>query len=195
VPESVVQFQSDDRTSKFLGAVDRADARIDSLFEPLRTKPWANRLFYSLSALADHSILWFIFAAFLALFPRTSRRGQRAFIALWLESGIVNLVVKTIFRRERPVYDGPRPLPLRQPLTSSFPSGHATAATCAAILLSEGTATAPLFFALAGLVALSRIHVRIHHASDVMGGVLFGALFAYVVKTVASIDASRSGRP
>ncbi|MGC8480753.1 MAG: phosphatase PAP2 family protein [Acidimicrobiales bacterium] len=192
MPESTDQPQSDERTAAFLSTVDRFDERIDALFEPLRAQPWANRLFYSLSAIADHSILWFIFAAFLALFPGASRRGQRAFIALWLESGIVNLVVKTIFRRERPVYDGPRPLPLRQPLTSSFPSGHATAATCAAILLSEGTASAPLLFALAGLVAISRIHVRIHHASDVIGGVVFGALFAYVVKTVSPINPSRS---
>lgn len=148
----------------------------------------ANRIFYSASALADHSILWFILAAISALTPRGKRRGERAFVALAIESGFINLIIKTLFSRERPVYEGERPLPLRQPLTSSFPSGHATAATCAALLLGEGTMLSPVLFALAAVVALSRIHVKIHHASDVLGGVVIGALFAFVIRKVAPLQ-------
>lgn len=166
---------------------DHFDQEIDKLFEPLRASLNANRVFYSASALADHSILWFIFAAIAALTPRERRRGERAFVALAIESGFINLIVKTLFSRERPVYQGERPLPLRQPLTSSFPSGHATAATCAAVLLGEGTSLSPLLFAVAAVVALSRIHVKIHHASDVLGGVAIGALFALVVRKLAPL--------
>jgi undecaprenyl-diphosphatase len=169
------------------GLIDRIDQQIDQLLDPLRSNSALNHVFYSASALADHSVLWFLIASALALTERESRRGERAFAALAVESGLVNLVIKTIFRRKRPVQDIERPLPLRQPLTSSFPSGHATAATCAAILLSHGTKFDRLWIFAAALVAYSRLHVRIHHASDVAGGVLIGALYAQLVKRVFPI--------
>jgi undecaprenyl-diphosphatase len=61
------------------------------------------------------------------------------------------------------------------PRTSSFPSGHATSAFCAAALLSDGDPTwAPLYYTLAVIVAWSRVHVKIHHASDVVAGIAIG---------------------
>ena len=88
---------------------------------------------------------------------------------------LVNGVIKTVFGRRRPVFSGDRPHALRQPITSSFPSGHASAAMVAAALLSRRSSWAPLYYALAVVVALSRIHVRIHHASDVAAGLGIGA--------------------
>ena len=44
----------------------------------------------------------------------------------------------------------------------------------AAALLSDGVAPKPVYYTLATVVAVSRIHVRIHHASDVVGGVVIG---------------------
>ena len=72
------------------------------------------------------------------------------------------------------------PLPFRQPITSSFPSGHATAAFCAATLLAENERRAPVYYALATVVALSRIHTKIHHASDVVGGIVIGLVLGRV---------------
>ena len=62
------------------------------------------------------------------------------------------------------------------PLTSSFPSGHASAAFCAAGLLSEGSRLEPAYYALAAVVAASRVHVKIHHASDVVAGAAVGTV-------------------
>jgi undecaprenyl-diphosphatase len=67
-----------------------------------------------------------------------------------------------------------RPYKLRIPRTTSFPSGHATASFCGAVLLSQGTPWGPALFVLAAIVAFSRAYVRIHHASDVVGGVVVG---------------------
>jgi len=44
----------------------------------------------------------------------------------------------------------------------------------AATLLSEGTGAAPAYFALASLVAASRVYVRMHHASDTLAGAVLG---------------------
>ena len=59
---------------------------------------------------------------------------------------------------------------LRRPITTSFPSGHATAAFCAATLLGGG----PVWYGAAAAVASTRIYVRLHHASDVVVGAALG---------------------
>jgi membrane-associated phospholipid phosphatase len=38
----------------------------------------------------------------------------------------------------------------------------------------SGKKAAPLWFGLAGIVATSRPYVRIHHASDIVGGAVTG---------------------
>ncbi|MBW3537347.1 MAG: phosphatase PAP2 family protein, partial [Actinobacteria bacterium] len=118
------------------------------------------------------------------------RAAARVGIALGLESGLVNLGVKSLFRRTRPVYDGPRPYALRRPLTSSFPSGHATSGFMAAALLSDGDEkVAPLYYGLATVIAVSRVYVKIHHASDVAAGAALGMVLGRVARHVAPLEA------
>ena len=67
--------------------------------------------------------------------------------------------------RRPPARGGPLPYGMHRPITSSFPSGHATSAFTAATLLAAGPAHAPAsVYALAALVAGSRVYVRMHHA-------------------------------
>jgi undecaprenyl-diphosphatase len=63
---------------------------------------------------------------------------------------------------------------MRRPITSSFPSGHATAAFTAASILARTGHGDALWFALAAVVASSRVYVRMHHSSDVIAGALVG---------------------
>jgi undecaprenyl-diphosphatase len=109
----------------------------------------------------------------------------RAVTGLAIESALVNGPVKWVFRRARPVYDGPRPWHLRQPRTSSFPSGHASAAFFAAALLRDNDPWWPLYYAVGVVVASSRIYVRIHHASDVVGGAVLGFALGELARAVA----------
>jgi membrane-associated phospholipid phosphatase len=160
-------------------AVARFDREVDSFFERhLRGRPVADRVFYGASAVADHGILWLALAAVRGLRSRDELRGVvRAAAGVGVESALVNGPIKWMFGRTRPVDDRLRPLPLRRPRTSSFPSGHATSAFCAAALLSDGDpALRPLYYGLAWVVAWSRVHVRVHHASDVVAGMAIGAL-------------------
>ena len=100
--------------------------------------------------------------------------------AMGVESVLVNGVIKSFFRRTRPPWEVDRPLHVRRPLTSSFPSGHATSAVSAAIMLSEDDDWWPLYVAMAAVVATSRIYVKIHHASDVAGGVAVGLVLGLI---------------
>lgn len=172
-------------SKEILRITENFDQAVDRFFEPLRQNQALNRMFYAASGLADHSVIWFFLAALKATRSKEQARlAKRAAIALAIESVVVNLGVKSLFRRQRPEFPGDRPLPLRQPLTSSFPSGHSSAAVCAYLFLSEDDALAPLYLLLAAIIAPSRIHVKIHHASDVIGGVLVGWLLSRVIKAI-----------
>ena len=157
-----------------LGLVDRIDDRIDSWWERLRGTPTIDRIFYTASEAADFSILWHTLGVAQALIRDDPRIAIELSAALGIESALVNGPIKSLFRRSRPVEQRPRPHSLRQPRTSSFPSGHASAAMVAAALLSRRSRFGLLWYGLAVIVALSRTHVRIHHASDVVGGATVG---------------------
>ena len=124
--------------------------------------------------MADFSILWHTIGVAKAIERDDVRLAIELSVALGIESALVNGPVKSLFRRNRPVHDVPRPHALRQPRTSSFPSGHASAAMVAASLLSRRSRYRLLWYLLAFVVAASRAHVRIHHASDVVGGAAVG---------------------
>jgi undecaprenyl-diphosphatase len=161
------------------------DDSVDEWIEThLRGRPPVDRLMYTASALGDHGIIWLLLAAVQAgRLPRAWRRPLiRAAAGLGLESALINGPVKWVFRRTRPDQLAPRPMHLRTPRTSSFPSGHATAAFFGAALLSEGDPWAPLYYAIAVVVAASRLHVRIHHASDVAGGIVIGIALGQLVR-------------
>jgi undecaprenyl-diphosphatase len=171
-------------------ALERFDARVDGVFDRWRGNRAVDRLFYGASAVGDHGLLWVMLGALRGLRgERHWRAAVRVSVAVGLESILINAGVKSLFRRRRPVVEAERPLPLRIPLTSSFPSGHATSAFCAATLLSDGDPTlAPLYYTAATIVALSRIHVRIHHASDVAGGIAIGLALGRLARHLAPLE-------
>ena len=162
--------------------IDRFDATVETAVARVRS-PALDAVMYPTSSSADHSLLWFIIGA-----ARSARRGDLRFAArfaaaMGLESALTNGPIKSMFRRARPVIDlveGPLPYGMRRPITSSFPSGHATAAFTAAVLLSDRR-RAP-WYALAAVVATSRVYVRMHHASDIVVGATVGLALGHTLK-------------
>ena len=154
--------------------------------------PALDRIFYPLSSAADHSLLW---AAIGAVREATGRgrpgSAVRLIGVLAVESALTNGPVKLVFRRLRPDLDrpgtGPLPFGLRRPVTSAFPSGHATSAFTAAGYLAEDDPLGPAYHLLAAAVAFSRVYVRLHHASDVIVGALLGAAFGRVARRLAAL--------
>jgi undecaprenyl-diphosphatase len=166
-----------DRTHPFGSTVAAFDDQVDRALERLRGHPVADTVFQSATRLADMSFIWHLTGAL-----RTIVGGAPAAEAVQLsallgvESLVVNQGVKRLFRRTRPTETGDDRYPVRRPVTSSFPSGHASSAFFAATMLTSmaGKRSAPLWFGVAGIVALSRPYVRIHHASDIVAGAALG---------------------
>ena len=159
-----------------LGPIARFDATVDRAFDVLRGNPVADRLFYAATELGDFGLIWVLLGAARGLqSDHDLATAGRLTATLAAESVLVNGIVKQFFKRERPVSQEPRPYKMRMPITTSFPSGHSSTAVVAATLLSAARPrSAPLYWGLAGLVATSRVYVKIHHASDVVGGVATG---------------------
>lgn len=97
-----------------------------------RNWPAAEPILPRLSRSANHGVLWFATAAAMAASrtPRSRRAAARGLASLTLASLTINTLGKRSVRRTRPVLD---PVPLvrqlkRQPITTSFPSGHSASA-------------------------------------------------------------------
>lgn len=166
--------------------VDQFDRRVDASLEPLRARPPIGAVFRAATRAGDFSVLWLTIGLFVGLVIDRDWRHTLWFCGLVVtESLVVNQGVKRLFRRARPTVTGDARYQVRRPRTSSFPSGHSTAAFFAATLLTAwmGWPGAPVWFAIAIVLAGSRAFVRIHHPSDVVAGAGFG--LAMGVCTVA----------
>jgi len=155
--------------------VEAFDRFVDKLVAPLRGRRFADSAAYAASALGDHGLVWFLTAVARGRRPGPRRAAStRAVVFTGVVTPVVNAVLKSAVRRVRPRGGSPHRLPVRIPRTTSFPSGHALAAWCAATLLAEDDPLAPLYYSMAGAVSFSRVHVELHHASDVVGGSVLG---------------------
>jgi len=162
-----------------------------ALFAQVAGRHWpgAEPVLPRLSRAANHGRLWLAAAGTMAALG--GREGRRAAVrglgSLAVASLAVNTVGKGAVGRARPLLDA---VPVirrlhRQPLTSSFPSGHAASAaafTAGAAMESPawGTVLAPV----AASVAFSRVYTGVHYPGDVLAGCALGAGAALVVRTL-----------
>ena len=165
--------------------IDAFDAALDGWAERLRGKRAADVLFYGVSTVGDHGIVWHAIAlARIPVAKETFAQAVELSSALGVEAAIVNGPIKMLFRRVRPVPATARPLRLRQPRTSSFPSGHASAGAFAAVVIADRSRWSWPGYLLGGLIGWGRVHVKIHHPSDVAGGFVVGWLLGRIALRV-----------
>lgn len=159
------------------------DEAVDRSLDGFRGTPVADKTMYALSELADFSLMWHLIGTARALrSDRHRKEAVRLSVILGIESLVVNWGIKSLFKRVRPVRETAPSFRLRQPLTNSFPSGHASAAFTAATILSEHNPSGLAYYGLATLVATSRIYVKIHHPSDVVAGAAVGLAFGHIAR-------------
>jgi membrane-associated phospholipid phosphatase len=171
-----------------LGAA--VDHVVDRALEPLRRSRVTARVFTLASHVGDFSVVWHV-AGLLYAVGSVDRLKQALALslALGIESLVVNQGVKRLFKRDRPTWHGDDRTRVRKPRTSSFPSGHASSATFAAILLASftGWPLAALWVVIAVVVASSRVVVRIHHFTDVIGGFVVGGLLGFLALPIIAL--------
>lgn len=174
------------------GTLDRAASTFG---ESIR---WSPATFVLLLASAWW-VKWPLFAAIAAAGDCRRRCLPRAtFAALGAvaAAGILVTVFKELFDRARPPVAGIEAVGVI-PDSASFPSGHSATAFAAAVAvgLFYPRLRTPLL-ALAAVVALSRVYLGVHYASDVLAGSLLGALLGllsvWVVRAAAPMPTGPS---
>ncbi|MEA2346607.1 MAG: hypothetical protein QOG62_394 [Thermoleophilaceae bacterium] len=160
----------------------RLDARIFRRVAKSRT-PALDVGLPALSRTANQSLLWLAIGAVIAAVGgrRGNRAAGRGLGAIALTSLLVNQVIKRLVRRPRPSLRGvPAVRRLKaQPLTTSFPSGHAaSAAAFVTGVAMEWPAVGAGLAPLAAAVGYSRTYVGVHYPFDVLCGAGIGVAVA-----------------
>jgi len=171
------------RGTGVIGLAHALDEHVDRWLEPLRGRPAWDAAAKAITGLGDRGVLWSGVAAWRGRRSGPERaKAVRALAIAGVSSSVVNAGIKAVVGRSRPDRSDLRisntGVPVREPTTSSFPSGHTLAAFCAATVLAEPGDRPGNAFLLASAVAIgaSRIHLRAHHTSDVIGGAMIGVL-------------------
>lgn len=139
--------------------------------------------FNFISFLGHDGIPLIIFSIILILFRKTRKYGTAMLLGLAIGAIFTNCVLKVLIARPRPYADINGAfyqlwLTVGQNTESdkSFPSGHTTAAfdsmTPVFLVGNKKYSWAAYIFAI--LMAISRIYLVVHYATDVIGGIIVG---------------------
>src|SRR6202165_4529924 len=106
--------------------------------------------------------------------PKGRRAGVATAVASLTATYIVQQRVKPLFRRGRPFLHREARVVGIRPADHSFPSGHTASSFAAATALAMFyPRAAPLAYAVATAVGMSRVHLGVHFPSDAaVGGVI-----------------------
>ncbi len=171
-----------DAVLKRLKPMDALDANLFLLVNHLPHTRLLNALFYGLTFIFQGGAAWYVTMGIAALRKRRITRDviREVALPLLLSSALVELPIKTYFKRKRPFITIIQAIVIgRKPGTWSFPSGHSAAAFAGAWLLNHKFSKFwGLRYLVASLVAFSRIYLGDHYPGDVASGSLLGLLFA-----------------
>jgi undecaprenyl-diphosphatase len=133
---------------------------------------WLDWLFIALSWIGRLGAVWIAIAFVLAL--------------MWRRPAILFMTVAAAFAGEFLADLGKAIVPRHRPFehqlgppstTHSFPSGHSTTSfACATVLAHYAPRLRIPFFALAALIAFSRVYDGMHYPTDVLTGAVLGVL-------------------
>ena len=143
-------------------------------------------LFKIITLLGEKGLIFFAFAIILMFFSKTRKAGICIFGAVACGALITNIVLKDLIARPRPC-EGDflnQFLALGYPAEDgySFPSGHMTAISAAtlAIFLCFNKKFSWIGFPFVLLMGASRIYLLAHYPSDVLAGIIVGAVSAVI---------------
>ena len=123
----------------------------------------------------------------LMIIPKTRKLGLLCAAALVVNALICNVIFKNIVARIRPyeVVDGLK-LIIGKQNDWSFPSGHSSGGFTVSTVIFRETprkiGIPIIIFAL--LIALSRLYVGVHYPTDVICGIIIGALTGFLTCTI-----------
>ena len=147
----------------------------------------------ALSRTANDGEIWILLAIVLVCIRGQRRYGWSVASALVLDLLTVNIILKPLIDRVRPcAVNTAVDMLVAAPTSGAFPSGHTAAAF--AVVFALKTAGSPLWkpaLAIAIPMAFSRLYLYVHWPTDILGGILVGAIVGWAGAKIVSLIFAR----
>ena len=155
------------------------DAQILLWIQDNIRQEWLTPVMKFITYLGNAGAIWVVLTLIFLLWRPYRKAGITAVAAMFFSFILNNLLLKNIIARTRPyeVIDG-LTLLVAPATDYSFPSGHSATSFAAAVVFAKmfGWRRGIWFLVLALCISLSRLYVGIHYPTDVMFGIVSGAL-------------------
>ena len=158
------------------------EIHILDMIQNLRT-PIGDVVVPLITRLGDAGIIWIILTVLLLIIPKTRKTGVIMMAALLVDVLLCNVLIKNLVARTRPFdVNTAVQLLVAKPRDYSFPSGHTAAsfASVTALYLAGEKKLWKIALVLAVLIAFSRLYLYVHYPTDVLGGIITGAIAGYI---------------
>lgn len=141
-----------------------------------------NWLMPKITFLGNSGFIWIIAAILMLCIKKYRKVGIT--LGIGLLSGVIigNLILKNLISRERPCWinDSIQVL-IAVPQDYSFPSGHTLSSyIAAAVIMNNNKRLGIAAYAIASLIAFSRLYLYVHFLTDVVAGILLGTIIGIV---------------
>ena len=153
----------------------KAAKYINSHFQHKRLDPLMKFFTY----LGNLGLLWIGISILFILRHESRKTGIILICSLLMTTILGEGIIKHIVKRKRPfikmnICDQ---LIIGTPSTYSFPSGHtASSFAASAVFLAINSRISIIIVLIATLIGFSRIYLKVHYVSDVIGGAVLGLL-------------------
>lgn len=131
----------------------------------------------------DKGVIWISLTIILLIFKKTRKAGVLLAASLFVTTLLGEVVIKHLVCRERPfIQDDSIKLLITAPSGYSFPSNHTSSSFASATtIFLQNKRWGLCAFAVAILIATSRLYFTVHFMSDVFAGIILGVAVAVIV--------------
>ena len=152
------------------------EIEILSMLQKIRT-PLLDIFMSNITKLGNAGIVWILLTIVLLLIPKTRKSGLILASALIVDLILCNGILKPLIARIRP-FDVNSAIQL----IVAKPHGHTAASFTAvmALYLAGEKKLWKIALVLAVLIAFSRLYLYVHYPTDVLGGIITGAIAGYI---------------
>lgn len=158
------------------------------IHENLHSNNVINQIWKHITMTCDVACIWVVLCCVLFNFKKTRKISIIMALSMGVNCLIVEVGLKNIFMRTRPFTLEPEfanflnTIGYEPPMSSSFPSGHASTSIAVAMTLflyNKKWGTPSVILAV--LIALSRAFLCVHFPTDILYGLIIGILVAHIV--------------
>ncbi len=142
-----------------------------------------SRIMVVISTMGNSGLIWFAIAIPLIVNRPYRLIGIKIILSILLTGFLGEVIVKRAVGRARPSKSIlQEDLLIKKPKSYSFPSGHTSSCIGASstIAFCCGALCIPAFI-FAGLMAFSRLYLKVHYLSDVLAGAILGVICSVIV--------------